>query len=117
MLANTPVMDAMVSIHASAREATPALAAGSPAQARFDPRLRAGGDEEHLVYDRSYAVSIHASAREATGAVDIVARPVAVSIHASAREATVRIADLDPELPFRSTPPRGRRRRWVSASP
>ena len=105
----------MVSIHASAREATstgagsellggsfnPRLRAGGDtvcAEAgqpprRFNPRLRAGGDRGCLLKSKSMPrVSIHASAREATPA-----------------------ASMTPQgEQFQSTPPRGRRH---SASP
>ena len=59
-----------VSIHASAREATPPLPVLATAYQSFNPRLRAGGDAmvELLVAERS-KVSIHASAREATGEI------------------------------------------------
>ena len=55
----------------------------------FNPRLRTGGDPRGRPWPVRHCVSIHASAREATagGAPGSLA-PGAVSIHASAREAT-----------------------------
>ena len=59
-------------------------------RARFNPRLRTGGDWHAVIRENSSQyVSIHASAREATtGAVE-AAQNIVVSIHASAREATI----------------------------
>ena len=59
----------MISIHASAREAT----------------------NVSVDYLMTGKVSIHASAREATGSATLKAFAFKVSIHASAREATVDI--------------------------
>src|SRR5258706_4009638 len=77
-----------VSIHASAREATPARSLSHSLISGFDPRLRAGGDLPSFHEALVNGVSIHASAREATTAED---RPKTLET-------------------FRSTPPRGRRR-------
>ena len=100
-----------VSIHASAREATysglgeagytarfnPRLRAGGDMKRYdfdvdiygFNPRLRAGGDDWVLVFIPWFAhVSIHASAREATSRHTGFRLLDNVSIHASAREAT-----------------------------
>ncbi len=79
----------MVSIHASAREATRLLAA-----------VREAMD-----------VSIHASAREATVSALDEHLAVYVSIHASAREATASRCISTMDWVFQSTPPRGRRPR------
>ena len=58
-----------VSIHASAREATPEKGDGEhPAQEGFNPRLRTGGDKTEGDVGTPWSVSIHASAREATWA-------------------------------------------------
>ncbi len=122
-----------VSIHASAREATPTRLTRTSLPICFNPRLRAGGDRgyvyregkfivsihasarEATVLDRhdgaSRVVSIHASAREATVASAICTVGATVSIHASAREATSRRSPLTCDGDgFQSTPPRGRRR-------
>ncbi len=77
----------IVSIHASAREATRSRVASRCGDAGFDPRLRAGGD---LRGDHDPG-------------------QVRVSIHASAREATIRAGVTLSAQQFRSTPPRGRR--------
>ena len=100
-----------VSIHASAREATilpsssswfgkwfqstpphgrrPRLRPSTRPRARFNPRLRTGGDcPEAWRSLPGWPVSIHASAREATIAGDFIQTALQVSIHASAREAT-----------------------------
>src|SRR5690606_7224044 len=80
----------IVSIHASAREATPSQ--DTPLhRPRFNPRLRAGGDIRPLRPRRRPLVSIHASAREATQWAPGASPGRHVSIHASAREATVRV--------------------------
>ena len=56
-----------VSIHASVREATAERRFWEARQARFNPRLRAGGDlSESASPSTAWAVSIHASVREAT---------------------------------------------------
>ena len=122
----------LVSIHASAREATPALywdrlgscfnprlrAGGdgdrrrSPAdQSGFNPRLRAGGDR--AARHTSPASTCFNPRLRAGGDLRSPARQVAwlpVSIHASAREATGASGRLGVEVMFQSTPPRGRRR-------
>ena len=57
----------LVSIHASAREATLVCAGSSQGLGGFNPRLRTGGDHhQHLESLMAIPVSIHASAREAT---------------------------------------------------
>ena len=57
----------IVSIHASAREATGESNAHTTIPIRFNPRLRTGGDIGNLERDKLIlGVSIHASAREAT---------------------------------------------------
>ena len=100
----------MVSIHASAREATASGAASSPRISSFNPRLRTGGDPNGAGPPWPKDVSIHASAREATTISDFAFSALTfqstpphgrrqfiafharlcpiVSIHASAREAT-----------------------------
>ena len=78
----------MVSIHASARDATPSCSAG-----------RGAGQ-----------VSIHASARDATPILMSPARLSRVSIHASARDATFVDFDMQSRFKFQSTRPRGTRR-------
>ena len=59
------VVELLVSIHASAREATTANLARHLAR-RFNPRLRTGGDPLEESKVTIPTVSIHASAREAT---------------------------------------------------
>ena len=83
----------MVSIHASAREATNCIANHAMING-FNPRLRTGGDPAPVPhrYPASF-VSIHASAREATEIAD--RRKAAES--------------------FQSTPPHGRRRGLVES--
>ena len=120
-----------VSIHASAREATPAPADSSsrmlfqstpPRGRRRDPtrdRRRADGvsihasarEATHLRYllEAAGIVSIHASAREATSHRRERSQPSVVSIHASAREATLGTGRMLMHASFQSTPPRGRR--------
>ena len=71
---------------------------------RFNPRLRAGGDECRLTVTACDGVSIHASAREATCPIDLSFRAADVSIHASAREATRQL--LIPSQQHRSFNPR-----------
>ena len=101
----------LVSIHASAREATTNFKQVLTNLEGFNPRLRTGGDLGEVLPDNVLFVSIHASAREATpqllasclavrcfnprlrtGGDSIDATPAPhwfpVSIHASAREAT-----------------------------
>ncbi len=56
--------------------------------ARFNPRLRVGGDPIRTHTTSSCLVSIHASAWEATNALNSSLRRRRVSIHASAWEAT-----------------------------
>ena len=78
----------IVSIHASAWEAT-----SRPAWSRrpgwcFNPRLRMGGDPAVQCRSLGFNVSIHASAWEATGLRRRAVNQVEVSIHASAWEAT-----------------------------
>ena len=77
-----------VSIHASAREATNPVALLGCTVACFNPRLRTGGDIEGMSWNG--------------GILD-------VSIHASAREATAYALGLLINGLFQSTPPHGRR--------
>ena len=100
-----------VSTHASAREATRGQAAPPGRDRSFNPRLRAGGDEQAMVLEIAdymfrptpprgrrpprgirafviWRVSTHASAREATGLIPVEPQGSKVSTHASAREAT-----------------------------
>jgi len=83
------ILERAVSIHASAREATRLNASGSRKSARFNPRLRAGGDIDssgtclpHIVFQ-----STPPRGRRHRPALVVFAQ-ARVSIHASAREAT-----------------------------
>ena len=78
-----------VSIHASAREATARNLSPPPHRVCFNPRLRTGGDVEVPAAVAASTVSIHASAREA------------MQTAPSAKSRRVH--------QFQSTPPRGRR--------
>ena len=80
----------VISIHASAREATRGLSRQSSSGLHFNPRLREGGD------------------RDAQGNIR---KLLLISIHASAREATLPMMDFCTDTSFQSTPPRGRRRK------
>gem|GEM_PF-245309 len=98
-----------VSIHASVREATTRCCCRQTWCWSFNPRLRAGGDEEDAHRVPGQGVSIHASVREATRDDWIEAREGVVSIHASVREATVGFGIDASNAWFQSTPPCGRR--------
>ena len=57
----------VISIHASAKEATQPLCFVSLSIAYFNPRLREGGDfATGRITEEQYNISIHASAKEAT---------------------------------------------------
>ncbi len=132
----------IVSIHASAREATPTQPEGSRRRIGFNPRLRTGGDRGFSLSGSGISwVSIHASAREATysrcfhypaqnsfnprlrtggdagNACGCVIDGL-VSIHASAREATQKAQPVRPQTT--SFNPRlrtgGDERRWLSGT-
>ena len=128
----------MISIHASAKEATWCPPFFWPL-VHFNPRLREGGDVRHNLLYLVIKISIHASAKEATyfhpdccfgvrfqstpprrrrrKFVHVVYIPKKISIHASAKEATI---DTDGSKRyywgFQSTPPRRRRRTSVFRS-
>ena len=57
----------MISIHASAKEATFVSRLPSGGAEDFNPRLREGGDHLGYVVPLGRQISIHASAKEATG--------------------------------------------------
>ena len=82
-------MGMIISIHASAKEATEIRARGPHSKKDFNPRLREGGDVLNLASAGAMSlISIHASAKEAT-CKDIKAGLIShISIHASAKEAT-----------------------------
>ena len=129
----------LVSIHASAREAT-----SSPMQVSRNWSFQSTpphGRRQALNARLDYVmqVSIHASAREATWRSEYYQEPTIVSIHASAREATSRHLAAVPHLhcfnprlrtggdqrlhirccrpdEFQSTPPHGRRRGGLPAT-
>jgi len=124
----------VVSIHASAREATVLFLDKSHSIHCFNPRLREGGDfYRRFLHGIISFVSIHASAREATDDLPMDWLDTFVSIHASAREATNKLLEefqgcfvsihasareattrsggkMANTTLFQSTPPRGRRR-------
>ena len=101
----------VISIHASAREATRNVICpiyffrfqSTPPRGRrplmfgynflailnFNPRLREGGDYHAISCVIQLSISIHASAREATPPTPFHRQYLRISIHASAREATV----------------------------
>ena len=56
----------VISIHASAREATTRNTFLQDLFYYFNPRLREGGDKGEYASDFTEVISIHASAREAT---------------------------------------------------
>ena len=124
----------MISIHASAKEATVSLYRlcnlilfqSTPPRRRrhnslsirqkpnnFNPRLREGGDYLLHFFGCSVSISIHASAKEATFCFMICSTCINISIHASAKEATEMPFVLCSSFVFQSTPPR--RRRHVTA--
>ena len=78
----------IISIHASAKEATAYNLRQCFNKTNFNPRLREGGD---LLYNKDKLreiISIHASAKEATGLKQVPTVCLDISIHASAKEAT-----------------------------
>ena len=81
------VIKLYISIHASAKEAT-TRPGGTKAGRDFNPRLREGGDMEALLKELQKIISIHASAKEATRYENIALVNEFISIHASAKEAT-----------------------------
>ena len=100
----------LISIHASAKEATIVVRILYMRVSNFNPRLREGGDLKAESSYLSEQISIHASAKEATMSIYKGVIKLYISIHASAKEATAErfIKGVD-EL-FQSTPPRRRRR-------
>ena len=127
----------MISIHASAKEATWCPPFFWPL-VHFNPRLREGGDVRHNLLYLVIKISIHASAKEATyfhpdccfgvrfqstpprrrrrKFVHVVYIPKKISIHASAKEATQTTRQKKLTEQFQSTPPRRRRRTSVFRS-
>ena len=106
----------MISIHASAKEATWCPPFFWPL-VHFNPRLREGGDVRHNLLYLVIKISIHASAKEATllpPAYQYFRRNI--SIHASAKEATQTTRQKKLTEQFQSTPPRRRRRTSVFRS-
>ena len=83
---------------------------------RFDPRPRAGGDSLFSQLSVTGTVSIHAPARGATNRYGCDPAELGVSIHAPARGATRGSHIHSSFLMFRSTPPRGGRRRSGSGA-
>ena len=106
-----PTISNIISIHASAREATPSPRIGNPARGFQSTPPRGRRRAWWAQRRRARLISIHASAREATLTPVDVYTIVNISIHASAREATsTPWMQFDRDLKFQSTPPRGRRR-------
>jgi len=122
-----------VSIHASVREATRWNPPSGRQTARFNPRLRAGGDRRSVAadYRRKLFQSTPPCGRRPRLGAECLLRwvfqstppcgrrprggsserlPPAVSIHASVREATMAIGSGCKVHLFQSTPPCGRRR-------
>ena len=121
-----------VSIHAPAKEATPAAASNkkpwefqSTPPRRRRPIVRSTGSVYGMFQstpprrrrrDRiaklytEHRVSIHAPAKEATPALPLSRRETNVSIHAPAKEATSSASSSSFDWLFQSTPPRRRRR-------
>ena len=81
--------ECIISIHASAKEATSSLKHNVAYFHYFNPRLREGGDVHFVWMCSGRPISIHASAKEATDNEDEQAERYRISIHASAKEATV----------------------------
>ena len=88
--------EVLISIHASAKEATTDTGWKRWVFYHFNPRLREGGDAPFLIQTAgSYLISIHASAKEATNCIECISSLL---------------------VKFQSTPPRRRRRTdwwWV----
>ena len=86
--------------------------------ASFNPRLRTGGDSQ---VKASYPGAKKFQSTPPHGRRQAVAAyfgsESSVSIHASAREATRGAHDADPEVEFQSTPPHGRRRERLERDP
>ena len=101
----------VVSIRASAREATSARPRRLSGNRRFNPRLRAGGDDQSVVAGVTGKEFQSAPPRGRRLGQCIPFRlGEDVSIRASAREATgVTCASSRAEGKFQSAPPRGRR--------
>ena len=105
----------LVSIHASAREAT-TRCWNAPGNGRsFNPRLREGGDPMPGLL-RIPPRCFNPRLREGGDLpADGLPEPMGVSIHASAREATPQSIWVIVHTLFQSTPPRGRRRETHSS--
>ena len=79
----------LISIHASAKEATWSVTITKNHRKNFNPRLREGGDYKEEPRSSAMMISIHASAKEATtNPVVTASYCITISIHASAKEAT-----------------------------
>ena len=99
----------LISIHASAKEATQTKSAATTA-AKFQstpPRRRR--PPQQMQQQSNPDISIHVSAKEATESEAVPNKKAKISIHASAKEATKSIVALSPLIVFQSTPPRRRR--------
>ena len=85
----------------------------------FDPRLRAGGDGVPVrAFLLTFCVSIHASAREATCCIGRNPSATGFPFRSTPPRGRRREADIERRQhgEFRSTPPRGRRRRALPSS-
>ena len=100
-----------ISIHASAKEATAKTASMSVPVLYFNPRFREGSDFAPFTHAVFPDISIHASAKEATKGSPNAQTVASISIHASAKEATIPILPFIPTRKFQSTLPRRKRRR------
>ena len=101
-----------VSIHASAREATPLSGAYKEDGVGFNPRLRTGGDRPHWPAYGRPGRCFNPRLRTGGDSANYTQTSafLQVSIHASAREATAGEVYRDEgPFEFQSTPPHGRR--------
>ena len=111
------IYNILISIHASAKEATRQGVSRIRPIKDFNPRLREGGDSCSQGGFTQRQISIHASAKEATvNAVKAVDNEI-ISIHASAKEATLNKNRKYLIIEFQSTPPRRRRLKSVLQVP
>ena len=105
--------EAIVSIHASTREATRLVLHLAFKQLCFNPRLHEGGDTKlqraRLLRLMFQSTPPRGRRRQLDGLLD--ATGLLVSIHASTREATQPANQFAVVELFQSTPPRGRRLR------
>ena len=121
----------LISIHAPARGATRRLHSVRCIREDFNPRSREGSDVERTEVVRASTISIHAPARGATMTELLCSAQTTnfnprsregsdlrkimdrsrsrISIHAPARGATIKMDNLQHDVVFQSTLPRGER--------